>query len=56
MSTLCYNSLSKTPLSKTGGNYWYLTLWMICNKIEKYRKRLRKDLLEKDLTFFSNKW
>ena len=31
-------------------------LCIICNKIKKYRKCLRKGPIEKDLTFFSTEW
>ena len=31
-------------------------LWIICNKIEKYRKCVRKGSLEKELTSFSTEW
>ena len=53
MSTLWYRSLSKTPISKTGKLLIFDILWIICDKIEKYRKWLRKDPLEKGLSFFS---
>ena len=50
MSKLWYKSLSTTPISKTVENYWYS---ITSNKIEKYRKWLRKYPSEKDLTCFS---
>ena len=56
MSTLWYKSLSKTAISKTGKLLIFDIQWIICNKIKKYGKWLRKGLWEKDLRFSSTDW
>ena len=57
ISALWHKSFSKVPISKNSGKLLiFETLWIICNKIEKYRKWIWKGTLEKDLTFFSTEW
>ena len=52
MMTLWHKSLSKTTISKTGKLLIFDILWIIYNKIEKYRKVTKKIPLEKDLMCF----
>ena len=53
----CGISLYEDPYVKNSGKLLIFDiLWIICNKLEKYRKWLRKGPLEKDLIFFYTEW
>ena len=53
MMTLWHKSLSKTAISKTGKLLIFDILWIIYNKIEKYRKVTKKMSFRKRFNVFS---
>ena len=56
MSILWYKSWYYPYIKNSGKLLIFDILWIICHKIEKYKKWIRKGPLEKDLIFSSTEW
>ena len=52
MNTLWYKSIKDSCIKNSGKLLIFDILWIICDKIKKYRKWIGKGPLEKDVTFF----